>query len=123
MRSHGLKVFNSRPLNDEDNDHNDGFFIVKDNEKRVDNLRGVDLGKVELKKEAVGFLPIKHDDKGIKGAEDSVRILPVPDAQLPEDRESGFDASKVIIGKDKVQVEEALRDIPLRPSAQWHTEL
>jgi len=116
MRSHGLKVFN---LNGEGND---GFFVVKDNEKRIDDLRGVDLGKVELKKEAVGILPAKQVDHGIKGAEDSVGILPVPDAQLP-DSESGFDASKVIIGKDKVQVEEALRDIPLEPPSQRHTEL
>ena len=123
MRSHGLKVFSSRTLDDEgDDDNDDGFFVVRDNERRVVDLRGVDLGKIELKKEAVGTIPIKQDGNEFEG-EDSVGILPVPDAQLPAGSGSSFDASKIIIGKDKVQIEEALRDIPLEPPAQRHTEL
>ena len=118
MRSRGLKVFNSRPLNGENNDeeHGDGFFVVKDDEKRVVDLRGVDLSKIEMKKEAVGILPTKRD------SDESIGILPIPNEQ-PDDSDSGLDASKIIIGKDKSQVEEALRDIPFKPPANRHTEL
>ena len=122
MRLQGLQIFNSRPLAHEGNEDHDGFFVVRDNEKRVVDLRGVDLGEVELKKEAVGLLPIKQDSDEAKESEERVGILPIPDAQVPENSESGFDASKIIIGKDKVQVEEALRDIPLKPPALRHAE-
>jgi hypothetical protein len=123
MRTNSRKIFNTRPLNSEgDDEDEDGFFVVKDNEKRIVDLRGVDLGKVEMKKESVGVLPIKqHDD--VKDKQENVGILPVPDVQLPGNGEFGFDPSRIIIGKDKVQIEEALKDIPLEPPAQRHTEL
>jgi len=123
IRSHGLKVFSLRPLTDDGHDEdNDGFFVVRDNEKRVVDLRGVDLDKIELKKEAVGVLPVKEEMESTTTREGSIGILPVPDIQ-PEHSKAGFDASKVIIGKDKVQIEQALKDIPLEPAAQRHEEL
>jgi len=124
IRSHGLRVFSLRPLTDGGHDEdNDGFFVVRDDERRVVDLRGVDLGKIELKKEAVGVLPVKEEMESTTAREGSIGILPVPDIQRPEDSREGLDASKVIIGKDKVQIEQALKDIPLEPATQRHEEL
>lgn len=123
IQSHGLRVFNLRPLTDDGHDDDSGgFFVVRDNEKRVVDLRGVDLGKIELKKEAIGVLPVKGGMEPTT-REGGIGILPVPDIQRPEDSRAGLDASKIVIGKDKVQIEQALKDIPLEPAAQRHEEL
>ena len=50
---------------------------------------------------------------GSAGEEDEVRIQPIdPDAD-GENGQEGFDASKIIIGKSKEQIEQALGDVPL----------
>ena len=54
------------------------------------------------------------------GGEDEVRIQPIdPDVdgekgkEKTRENEEGFDASKIIIGKSKEQIEQALGDVPL----------
>ncbi len=124
IRSRGLKVFNLRPLvtaSDDDED-DDGFFVVQDNERRIVDLRNADLGDTPLK-EGAGRLTLKQEDPTEQKDGENVQILPIPDTQQPQDQAPGFDASKIVIGKGKVQIEEALKDIPLEPSAQNHEEL
>ena len=62
----------------------------------------------------------ERDGAGAVGEEDNVRIQPIdPDVDGENGREKtrqneeGFDASKVIIGKSKEQIEQALGDMPL----------
>ena len=64
----------------------------------------------------------EHDGNGAGagGEENKVRIQPiVPDVdgkhgkEKTRQNEEGFDASKVIIGKSKEQIEQALGDVPL----------
>lgn len=56
---------------------------------------------------------------GAGGEEDEVRIQPIdPDVDGENGKEKarekeGFDASKVIIGKSKEQIKQALGDVPL----------
>lgn len=57
-------------------------------------------------------VPDRDEDAGV-GEEDTVRIQPIdPDVEKTGQNE-GFDASKVIIGKSKEQIEQALGDVPL----------
>ena len=58
--------------------------------------------------------------RGDGGEEDKVRIQPIdPDVDGDNGKEKtrqnveGFDASKIIIGKSKEQIEQALGDVPL----------
>ena len=63
-------------------------------------------------------VPERDDSIGV-GEEDEVRIQPIdPDIggekeEKASQNEEGFDASKVIIGKSKEQIEQALGDVPL----------
>lgn len=60
-----------------------------------------------------------HDDgAGVAEEEDIVRIQPIdPDVENGKEKtrqnEEGFDTSKVIIGKSREQIEQALGDVPL----------
>ena len=65
-------------------------------------------------------VPERDDGAGAGGEEDKVRIQPIdPDVdgengkEKTRQNEEGFDASKVIIGKSKEQIEQALGDVPL----------
>jgi hypothetical protein len=62
----------------------------------------------------------EHEDGAGVGEEDTVRIQPInPDMEDENGKEKtrqdedGFDASKVMIGKSKEQIEQALGDVPL----------
>lgn len=100
-------------------DVDSGFFVVNDGQVRKDDLRGVDFGDLGLKKtEGAGVVKLRTDD-GSKSAggegkrDEEVHILPI-DSNLPvKEDQTVFDASKVIIGKDKVQIEQALKDVPV----------
>ena len=63
---------------------------------------------------------VPERDDGAGGEEDEVRIQPIDpdvDGEKGEEKtrqnEDGFDASKIIIGKSKEQIEQALGDVPL----------
>ena len=65
-------------------------------------------------------VPEREDGAGVGGEEDKVRIQPInPDLEGENGKEKtrqdeeGFDASKVIIGKSKEQIEQALGNVPL----------
>lgn len=65
-------------------------------------------------------VPERDDGAGGGGEEDKVRIQPIdPDVdgengkEKMRQNEEGFDASKVIIGKSKEQIEQVLGDVPL----------
>lgn len=61
-------------------------------------------------------VPERDDGAGADREEDKVRIQPIDpdvDSGNGKEKEGSFDASKVIIGKSKEQIEEALRDVPL----------
>ena len=64
-----------------------------------------------------GSVSERDDGAGAGGEKDKVRIQPIdPDVDGEngkEKNEEGFDASKVIIGKSKEQIEWALGDVPL----------
>jgi len=62
------------------------------------------------------FVPERDDGAGAGGEEDKVRIQPIDPhvgGENGKENKEGFDASKVIIGKSKEQIEQALRDVPL----------
>ena len=78
-----------------------------------------------MKKEVVDILPVK-DTTGPakveeeKAKEEALRAL----AAVEDAKNKGlFDAEKVIIGKDSVQVEQALKDVPVEPAQLRHEEL
>lgn len=57
-----------------------------------------------------------NDAAGADREEDKVRIQPIDpdiDSGNGKENEEDFDVSKVVIGKSKEQIEEALRDVPL----------
>ena len=59
-------------------------------------------------------VPERDDGAGTGEEEDKVRIQPInPDVEGENGKEEDFDASKVIIGKSKEQIEQALKDVPL----------
>lgn len=61
-------------------------------------------------------VPEHNDGAGADREEDKVRIQPIDpdiDSGNGKENEEDFDASKVVIGKSKEQIEEALRDVPL----------
>ena len=61
-------------------------------------------------------VPEHNDAAGADREEDKVRIQPIDpdiDSGNGKENEEDFDAPKVIIGKSKEQIEEALRDVPL----------
>ena len=61
-------------------------------------------------------VPGRDDGAGAGGEEDKVRIQPIDpdvDGENGKGIEEGFDASKIIIGKSKEQIEQDLRDVPL----------
>ncbi|KAF9522428.1 hypothetical protein CPB83DRAFT_911338 [Crepidotus variabilis] len=124
--AHGVAIYSTRPMSDAGED---GFFSIKDGQRRMDDLRGVDLGKVELKKDTVGSIPLKggavEDKKQIASkSPDLIGTMPIPPPPvetLVDD--AAADASKVVIGKDKLQVEQSLKDIPLEPPVVLHEEL
>jgi len=105
-------VFSQRTDADDDDD---GFFVVNDGQVRKDDLRGVDLGKLGL---ANGVAPVPSGDEG-----DEMRILPVDPVDIPKEGESVVDASTIVVGKDPVQIEQALKDVPLEPPSVRHEEL
>lgn len=111
LRSEAAKVFSQRT----DAEDDDGFFVVNDGQVRKDDLRGVDLGKLGL---ASGVAPVPSGDEG-----DEVRILPIDPVDIPKEGENVVDASTVVIGKDPVQIQEALKDVPLEPASVRHEEL
>ncbi|PPQ65514.1 hypothetical protein CVT24_010810 [Panaeolus cyanescens] len=127
VRVKALKVFSLRPkiALDENGevtgasaDDDDGFFVVKDGQRRRDDLRGVDLEGLKIATpKGSGKLDTAEDEK-----EEQVVILPIGDG---EERKSDdeFDPSTIIVGKDKVQVQEALKDVPVEPAASRHEEL
>ena len=82
---------------------------------RKDDLRGVNLGKLGL---ASSVPPVPSGDEG-----DEVRILPIDPVDIPKEGESVVDASTIVIGKDPVQIQQALTDVPLEPAAVRHEEL
>lgn len=82
---------------------------------RKDDLRGVDLGKLGL---ASGVPPVPSSDEG-----DEVRILSIDPVDIPNEDEGVVDASTIIVGKDPVQIQQALKDVPLEPAAVRHEEL
>ena len=62
------------------------------------------------------FVPERDDGAGAGGEEDKVRIQPIDphvDGENGKENKEGFDASKVIIGKSKEQIEQALGNVPL----------
>lgn len=112
LRSEAAKVFSQRTDAEDDDD---GFFVVNDGQVRKDDLRGVDLGKLGL---ASGVAPVPNGDEG-----DEVRILPIDPVDIPKEDESVVDASTIVIGKDPVHIQEALKDVPLEPASVRHEEL
>jgi len=122
LRAKAAAIHSLRPQGEE---KEDGFFVVNDGQKRKDDLRGVDLGKIELKKEVVDILPVKDTAGPAKveeetAKEEALRAL----AAVENAKNQGlFDAEKVIIGKDSVQVEQALKDVPVEPAQLRHEEL
>ena len=112
LRSEAAKVFSQRTGTKDDDS---GFFVVNDGQVRKDDLRGVDLGKLGL---ASGVPPVPSSDEG-----DEVRILPIDPVDIPNEDESVVDASTIIVGKDPVQIQQALKDVPLEPAAVRHEEL
>jgi len=108
-------------------DEDSGFFVVNDGQVRKDDLRGVDLGQLDVKKkEGAGVVEVHQP--GAEATEDNgeVHILPIDPVVPPSEEEdnSGFDASKIIIGKDPVHIEEVLKDIPVESSStDSHDEL
>ncbi|KAF5316085.1 hypothetical protein D9619_006580 [Psilocybe cf. subviscida] len=117
VRGESSKVFSIFPA--ESDEDEDGFFVIKDGQVRKDDLRGVDMGGLGLTKEKEGVVG------GVKlTSEDEVKILPIiPDGTVDTENGQSVDASKIIIGKDAVQIEQALSDIPLEPAASRHEEL
>lgn len=117
VRGESTQVFSIFPAGADEED--DGFFVVKDGQIRKDDLRGVDMGGLGLTKEKEGVVG------GVKlGSEDEVKILPIsPDVPVDTKKGESVDASTIVIGKDKVQIEQALSDIPLEPAASRHEEL
>lgn len=124
-----MKVY-SVSLGQADEDENSGFFVVDDDQVRKDDLRGIDFGDLGLKKktEGAGVVKFRSDggsetvggDVPSKGKDDEVHILPIdPSVPIKEDS-TAFDASKVVIGKDKVQIEQVLKDVPVE---RVHEEL
>jgi hypothetical protein len=121
LRGEAAKVFSQRTGAEDDDD--DGFFVVNDGQVRKDDLRGVDLGKLGLGGAGVVPVPaLSGDDEGNK-----VRILPIDPvgSEVPKDGEGEgvVDASTIVIGKDPVQIEQALQDVPLEPPAVRHEDL
>lgn len=60
--------------------------------------------------------PVPERDNGVGVGEDEVRIQPIDpgvDGENENGQNEGFDASKVIIGKSKEQIEQALGGVPL----------
>ena len=112
LRGEAAKVFSQRTDTEDDDG---GFFVVNDGQVRKDDLRGVDLGKLGL---ASGVPPVPSGDEG-----DEVRILPIDPVDIPKEGESVVDASTIVIGKDPVQIQQALKDVPLEPAAVRHEEL
>lgn len=96
-------------------DDDGGFFVVNDGQVRKDDLRGVDLGKLGL---ASGVAPVPSGDEG-----EEARILPIDPVDIPKEGENVVDTSTIVIGKDPVQIQEALKDIPLEPASVRHEEL
>lgn len=109
-------MFSVSPTN---SNQEDGFFIVKDGQVHKDDLRGVDMGGLGLTKEKEGVVG------GVKlASEDEVKILPInPDGAVSTEDGQSLDASKIFVGKDRVQIEQALSDNPLDPAASRHEEL
>ncbi|KAF9482604.1 hypothetical protein BDN70DRAFT_990961 [Pholiota conissans] len=126
VRSEAARVFSVRRFTDEDAEGDDeedsGFFVVRDGEVRKDDLRGVDLGKLGIEKK-VGAGVVKGASGGEEKekADDEVRILPI--GARPGQEGEALDPSTIVIGKDRVQVEEALGSVPLEPAAARHEEL
>lgn len=61
-------------------------------------------------------VPERDDSAGADGEQDKVRIQPIDpdvDRENGKENEEDFDVSKVIIGKSKEQIEQALGDVPL----------
>lgn len=119
----GAALFSIRPTSESD----DGFFSVRDGQQRKDDLRGVNLGKVDTKKESVGTISLKgaqadeeiNVKQKVPGMIGTMPLSPPP-VETPKG-DAAFDPSKVIIGKDKVQIEQELKDVPLESTR--HDEL
>ncbi|KAJ3511233.1 hypothetical protein NLJ89_g4220 [Agrocybe chaxingu] len=125
-RSRATRAFSPRAAGTED-EESDGFFSVNDGERRRDDLRGEDLNSVK-KGVKEGTIAKKVGEGagvlGVKEKAEEVKILPIDNTPKRAEEEVIFDASTVVIGKDKVQVEQALKDIPLEtPAEVRHEEL
>ncbi|KAF4610964.1 hypothetical protein D9613_006694 [Agrocybe pediades] len=126
VRGEAGKVFSVREGSEVEDE--DGFFVVRDGQVRKDDLRGVDLGTLDVKKkEGAGVVGV-HSQQEEEKEDGEVRILPI-DPVSPgkeEEKEDGaFDASEIVIGKDAVQIEQALKDVPLvvsSPSSEETSE-
>ncbi|KAF8972697.1 hypothetical protein BDZ97DRAFT_1782239 [Flammula alnicola] len=123
VRGEAAKVFSLRRSGGEDgaeeeeDEEDSGFFVVKDGETRRDDLRDVDVGGLGLKpKDGAGVVKKPAEEDG-----GEVRILPI--GAGPGEPGEALDPSNIFIGKDKVQVEQALEDVPLEPPAVRHEEL
>lgn len=138
VRVKSLKVFSLRPkiALDENGDvsgasngdDDSGFFVVKDGQRRRDDLRGVDFGGLGIKPpKDSSKLGVANDEQADPEPEEEeqVVILPIGDGEPVEEKKSDdeFDPSTILIGKDTVQVQEALKDVPLEPAAVRHEEL
>ncbi|KAH9479699.1 hypothetical protein JR316_0008294 [Psilocybe cubensis] len=117
IRGDAMKVYSVGLGQAEEDDS--GFFVVNDGQVRRDDLRGVDFGDLGLKKktEGAGVVKIRSDavggDSENQGKDDEVHILPIDPSVPTKEDSTTFDASKVVIGKDKVQIEQALKDVPV----------
>ncbi|KAF8199088.1 hypothetical protein BJ912DRAFT_1139908 [Pholiota molesta] len=129
VRSQAAKLFSVRPsAEDEEDEEESGFFVVRDGEVRKDDLRGVDLGGLGIEKKP-GAGPVNRaggeGEEKESEKEDEVRILPI-ESGLPAGGGgggAGLEGGGIFVGKDRVQVEQALGGVPLEPAAARHEEL
>lgn len=114
IRGSASHIFGVRAssADDDDDDEDSGFFVVRDGEVRRDDMRGVDFGALGLEnKEGAGAVKVKDADE--------VKILPIG----PGGDGEALDPATIFVGKDRVQVEQALGGVPIEPAAVRHEEL
>ena len=117
IRSVATRVFSVRSSPEDADEEESGFFVVRDGEMRRDDMRGLDIDALRIeKKEGAGAVRLKEED-----ADDEVRILPIGPG--PGGEGEALDPGMIFVGKDRVQVEQALGGVPLEPAAARHEEL
>lgn len=117
IRSAASRVFSVRSTPEDVDEEESGFFVVRDGEVRKDDMRGLDVDALRIeKKEGAGTVGLEE-----AGTEDEVRILPIGPG--PGGEGEALDPGMIFVGKDRVQVEQALGGMPLEPAAARHEEL